>query len=45
VYSVDPSGQAEARLTEDGISRNGAFSPDGTRLAYISGTSVYIAEQ
>jgi TolB protein len=45
VYSVDPSGQAEARLTEDGISRNGAFSPDGTRLAYISGTSVYIADQ
>lgn len=45
LYSVEPDGQAEVRLTEDGISGNGAFSPDGTQLAYSSGSRIYIADQ
>ena len=45
IYSAEPDGNAIARLTEDGISVNPAFSPDGSQLAYTSGTKVYIADQ
>jgi hypothetical protein len=45
IYSAEPDGNALARLTEDGVSDNPAFSPDGSQLAYTSGTKVYIADQ
>ena len=45
IYSAEPDGNALARLTEDGISVNPAFSPDGSQLAYTSGTKVYTADQ
>ena len=45
IYSAEPDGNAVARLTEDGISTNAAFSPDGSQLAYTSGTKVYVADQ
>ena len=45
LFSVEPSGFAEIRLTHDGQSDNGAFSPDGARFAYSSGTAIQIADQ
>ncbi len=45
LFSVEPSGFAEIRLTHDGQSDNGAFSPDGARFAYSSGTAIHIADQ
>ena len=45
VYSAEPTGMAEIRITEDGQSDNAAFSPDGMRLAYSSGDDILIADQ
>jgi WD40-like Beta Propeller Repeat len=45
LYSAEPSGIAEIRITQDGQSDNAAFSPDGTRLAYSSGDDILIADQ
>ena len=44
LYSVEPSGVAEIRITEDGQSANPAYSPDGSRLAHSSGTGIYVAD-
>ncbi len=45
IYSAEPGGIAEIRITEGGQSDNAAFSPDGTRLAYSSGDDILIADQ
>jgi hypothetical protein len=45
IYSAEPDGAGVARLTEDGISDNPAFSPDGSQLAFTSGTKVYIGDR
>ncbi len=45
IFSAEPDGNAVAQLTHDGQSINPAFSPDGTRLAFTSGTRVYIGNQ
>ena len=45
IYTAEPSGAGLARLSFDGISDNPVFSPDGSRLAFTSGTKVYIGDQ
>jgi TolB protein len=45
IFSAEPDGNALAQLTNDGKSTNPAFSPDGTRLAFTSGTQVYVGDQ
>ncbi len=45
VYTTDPAGLTELRITDDGVSGNGAFSPDGSQLAFSSGDSIYISDQ
>ena len=44
IYSAEPSGIAEIRVTDDGVNDNAAFSPDGTRLAYSSGDDILVAD-
>lgn len=45
IYSAEPDGAGLAQLTEDGVSDNPAYSPDGSQLAFTSGTKVYIGDQ
>ena len=45
VASVDPSGDAQFNLTDDGISSHPAWSPDGTRIAFARGTDVYTMDE
>jgi hypothetical protein len=45
VASVEPSGEAQFNLTDDGISSHPAWSPDGTRIAFARGTDVYTMDE
>jgi hypothetical protein len=44
LYTAEPGGDGVARLTSDGVSDNPVFSPDGSQLAFTSGTKVYIGD-
>ena len=44
LYTAEPDGDGVARLTSDGVSDNPVFSPDGSQLAFTSGSKVYIGD-
>jgi Tol biopolymer transport system component len=44
VYTVDPSGATEVRVTNSTQAKHPAWSPDGTRLAFADGLSIYTSD-
>jgi hypothetical protein len=44
VYTAEADGAGLAQLTSDGVSDNPVFSPDGSQLAFTSGSKVYIGD-
>ena len=44
VFTADPDGDGVAQLTSDGVSDNPVFSPDGSQLAFTSGSKVYVGD-
>jgi hypothetical protein len=45
VYTVDPSGSTLVQVTNSGSAQHPAWSPDGTRLAFADGLSIYTSDQ